>query len=56
MVDQDNMKEWKVGGTPSYYLIQPDGIIAWSSSQHPGEDLRDAILGLVPRAMNEGGA
>ena len=55
-LDQDNMKEWKVGGTPSYYLIQPDGIIAWSSSQHQGEDLRDAILGLVPRAMNQGGA
>ena len=43
------MKKWKVSGTPSYYLIQPDGIIAWSSAENPGESLRDAILTLVPR-------
>ncbi|MCH1423413.1 MAG: redoxin domain-containing protein [Candidatus Poseidoniaceae archaeon] len=56
-IDQENMKEWKVGGTPSYYLIQPDGIIAWSSSENPGEDLRDAILALVPReSAQQGGA
>jgi len=48
-MDQENMKKWKVGGTPSYYLIQPDGIISWSSSEHQGEELRDAILTLVPR-------
>jgi len=48
-LDLDNMEKWKVSGTPSYYLIQPDGIIAWSSAEHPGEDLRDAILTLVPR-------
>ena len=48
-LDQENMKKWKVSGTPSYYLIQPDGIIAWSSSANPGENLRDAILTLVPR-------
>ena len=56
-LDQDNMKEWKVGGTPSYYLIQPDGIIAWSSSENPGEDSRDAILSLVTReSADTGGA
>jgi len=48
-LDQENMKKWKVGGTPSYYLIQPDGIIAWSSAEHPGQELRDAIISLVPR-------
>ena len=48
-LDLDNMKKWKVSGTPSYYLIQPDGIIAWSSAEHQGEDLRDAIITLVPR-------
>ena len=49
------MKEWKVGGTPSYYLIQPDGIIAWSSSENPGENLRDAILALVTQEIAETG-
>ena len=48
-LDQDNMKKWKVSGTPSYYLIQPDGIIAWSSAANQGEELRDAIITLVPR-------
>jgi hypothetical protein len=48
-LDLDNMKKWKVSGTPSYYLIQPDGIIAWSSAEHQGEELRDAIIVLVPR-------
>jgi hypothetical protein len=48
-LDQDNMKKWKVSGTPSYYLIQPDGIIAWSSAEHQGEEIRNAILALVPR-------
>lgn len=48
-LDLDNMKKWKVSGTPSYYLIQPNGIIAWSSAENQGEELRDAILTLVPR-------
>tara|TARA_B100000767_G_scaffold146984_1_gene138480 strand:+ start:465 stop:1151 length:687 start_codon:yes stop_codon:yes gene_type:complete len=48
-LDLDNMKKWKVSGTPSYYLIQPDGIIAWSSVENQGESLSDAILTLVPR-------
>ncbi len=48
-LDQDNMKKWNIGGTPSYYLIQPDGIIAWSSAEHKGEKLLDAIVTLVPR-------
>jgi hypothetical protein len=53
-LDQDNMKKWNIGGTPTYYLIQPDGIIAWSSSEHQGEELINAIAALVPRAA--GGA
>jgi hypothetical protein len=53
-LDQDNMKEWKVSGTPSYYLIQPDGIIAWSSSQHPNEEVRDAIISLCGKENFEG--
>lgn len=48
-LDLDNMQKWKVSGTPSYYLIQPNGIIAWSSAENQGEELRDAILTLVPR-------
>jgi thiol-disulfide isomerase/thioredoxin len=31
-IDQENMDEWDIRGTPTYFLIQPDGIIAWVSS------------------------
>ena len=27
----DAMDTWKVRGTPTYFVIQPDGIIAWTS-------------------------
>ncbi len=37
------MKRWKVAGTPSYYLIQPDGIVAWSSAESNGETFYEAI-------------
>jgi hypothetical protein len=43
------MKEWGIPGTPNYFLIQPDGIIAWSSSEHRDEKVSDAIVRLVPR-------
>jgi len=48
-IDQDNMEEWGIPGTPNYFLIQPDGIIAWSSSEHTDEKVSDAIIRLVPR-------
>ena len=35
------MKEWGIPGTPAYFLIQPDGIIAWVSDSN--EDLGQAI-------------
>ncbi|MDA8838143.1 hypothetical protein N9N26_02675 [Candidatus Poseidoniales archaeon] len=31
-IDQENMDEWDIRGTPTYFLIQPDGIIAWVSN------------------------
>jgi hypothetical protein len=46
-IDQDNMKAWKVPGTPAYYLIQPDGIVAWSSAENPNEKVSDAIFRLT---------
>ena len=46
-IDQDNMKAWKVPGTPSYFLIQPDGIVAWVSSENTDEEVSDAIFRLT---------
>ena len=47
-IDQDNMKEWGIPGTPAYFLIQPDGIIAWVSGDN-NEDLAQAIVRLTPQ-------
>ena len=47
-IDQDNMKEWGIPGTPTYFLIQPDGIIAWVSADS-NEDLDQAITRLTPQ-------
>ena len=46
-IDQDNMKAWKVPGTPAYFLIQPDGIVAWVSSENTDEEVSDAIFRLT---------
>jgi len=46
-IDQDNMKKWKVPGTPAYFLIQPDGIVAWSSAESQNEKVSDAIIRLT---------
>ena len=47
-IDQDNIKEWGIPGTPNYFLIQLDGIIAWVSDD-ANEDLSQAIQRITPR-------
>ena len=27
----DSFKDWDIGATPTYFLVQPDGIVAWNS-------------------------
>ena len=49
-IDREILNKWKVQGTPTYILIQPDGIINWISSENPGEDLTDAIQAYTPRS------
>lgn len=49
-LDQDNMKTWKIPGTPAYYLIQPDGIVAWSSTESSTEKVSDAIIRITLEA------
>ncbi|HJM54647.1 MAG TPA: hypothetical protein QGI72_00205 [Poseidonia sp.] len=43
----ENMDAWKVAGTPTYYLLQPDGIVVWVSSENPNEELPGAIQRLM---------
>ncbi len=48
-LDKEHMEKWGIGGTPTYFLIQPDGIIAWVSSEHPNEKFYEAITRIVPQ-------
>lgn len=45
-IDQENMDTWKVGGTPEYFILQPDGIVAWVASEHD-ETLEYALMRLT---------
>jgi len=47
-IDQDNMETWGIPGTPAYFLIQPDGIVAWNSEDN-SKTLAGAIEELTPR-------
>jgi len=46
-LDKSHMDKWGIPGTPAYFLIQPDGIIAWASADHEGETPGDAIYRIV---------
>ncbi len=48
-LDKTHMENWKIGGTPTYFLIQPDGMIAWASPEHQEEKFYEAINRLVPQ-------
>ena len=47
-IDQDNMDKWGIPGTPAYFLIQPDGIVAWNS-EDKSKTLAGAIDELTPK-------
>ena len=32
-LDLDVVGKWDVGATPTYFLVQPDGLVAWNSGQ-----------------------
>ena len=65
-LDQENMDAWDIQGTPTYFLIQPDGIVAWVSNggtnvgdfNADGNEntIFDAIATLVTRDSPEDGA
>jgi len=47
-IDQDNMDKWGIPATPTYFLIQPDGIVAWNSDDR-SMTLAGAIEQLTPQ-------
>jgi hypothetical protein len=62
-LDKSIMGKWDIGGTPAYFLIQPDGIVAWAS--HESEETfpqaiyrivyDEYIVALHPQINSQGG-
>ena len=49
--NQTIMRDWGVGGTPKFFIIQPNGVVAWNQYQHDqyynpeadGENIEQAL-------------
>ena len=49
MQDNSHQDDWGNFGTPTYFIIDPDGIIQYTNLESPGYDFRDALEDIVPR-------
>ena len=47
--DNSHQDDWGNFGTPTYFIIDPDGIIQYTNLESPGYDFRDALEDIVPR-------
>ncbi|MEK9731111.1 MAG: redoxin domain-containing protein [Candidatus Poseidoniales archaeon] len=47
-LDRTLLKDWNIPGTPTYFIIQPNGIVAWSSTEANNYEILDAVAGLIP--------
>ena len=48
--EQTHFNEWGLSGTPSIFILQPNGLIAWSGPNHPGVELSEALNSVIPSA------
>ena len=49
MQDNSHQDDWGNFGTPTYFIIDPSGIIQYTNLESPGYDFRDALDDIVPR-------
>ncbi len=48
MVDDTPKENWQIKATPTYFMVKPNGVIAWAGAEHTDEDVWDAYGRLVP--------
>ena len=46
--DASSMEEWDVGGTPTSFILSPNGVVIWNQKNNEHEDLAEALFRLVP--------
>lgn len=49
MQDNGHQDDWGNFGTPTYFIIDPSGIIQYTNLEDQGYDFRDALEDIVPR-------
>jgi len=47
MMDDTQKDTWQIKATPTYFMIKPNGVIAWASPEHSDEDVWEAYGRLV---------
>ena len=47
--DNSHQDDWGNFGTPTYFIIDPSGIIQYTNLEDPGYDFTDALEDIVPR-------
>ena len=53
--DGSSMDDWDVSGTPTSFILKPNGVVAWNPSNHYGEELAQGLYSVVPKDGMGGG-
>jgi thiol-disulfide isomerase/thioredoxin len=48
MADDTQKDTWQIRATPTYFIVKPNGVIAWAGPEHSDEDVWQAYGRLVP--------
>ncbi|MBK30024.1 MAG: hypothetical protein CMB49_04845 [Euryarchaeota archaeon] len=46
--DASSMEDWGISGTPTSFILKPNGIVAWNQRNNAGQELGEAMLELIP--------
>jgi len=47
---EENREVWEIVGTPTYFIIKPNGVISWASPEHRQEGVDEAVARIIPEA------
>jgi hypothetical protein len=48
MADDTQKDNWQIRATPTYFIVKPNGVIAWAGAEHSDEDVWQAYGRLIP--------
>jgi hypothetical protein len=48
-LSQTSSDPWNIEGTPFVVIVKPDGVVAWNQAAHLGEEVGNALYGMLPQ-------